>query len=454
MKFECIFAHTNTNGIGTNGKLPWSSCKKDMDFFRKTTLDGDNAIVMGSTTWKSIGRALPGRLNVVISSTLTSDDLPSGVCLYHNIPACIRGLLKMDLDRVFIIGGASIYKQFFDIPIISKIYANEVVGEYKYCDTFITNIPNEFQLCTEVASQMGDVIFRTYERKRNSEEDQYLDLIRDILENGDDRMDRTGTGTLSLFSKRMVFSLRDGKIPLLTTKRVFWRGVVEELLWIISGSTDAKVLSETGVRIWDDNGSRGFLDNLGFTGREVGDLGPVYGFQWRFSGAEYVDCKTDYSGQGIDQLAECINKIKNDPGSRRIIISAWNPFDMGKMALPPCHMSVQFYVSKGELSCQMYQRSADVCLGVPFNIASYSLLTHMIAQVCGLKAKEFIHIMGDAHIYKNHIEGAKAQLERDPLEFPIVKLNSDVKNIDDFIGDDVILDNYFCHPTIKLPFSA
>ncbi len=202
----------------------------------------------------------------------------------------------------------------------------------------------------------------------------------------------------------MRFSLSDGKIPLLTTKRVYWHGLVEELLWFISGDTSSKTLEKKGVNIWKKNGSREFLDRQGLTDREEGDLGPIYGFQWRHFGAFYTSYNKDYKGKGIDQLANIIETIKKNPDDRRMILSAWNPAQQHLMALPPCHMFAQFYVSDGELSCQVYQRSADMGLGVPFNIASYALLTHMIAKCTGLVARELIHVMGDCHVYLNHVE--------------------------------------------------
>lgn len=210
----------------------------------------------------------------------------------------------------------------------------------------------------------------------------------------------------------MRFDLRNDIFPLLTTKRVFWRAVLEELLWFIKGSTNAKELQDKNIHIWDGNSTREFLDKMGFHDREEGDLGPVYGFQWRHYGAEYKTCHDDYTGQGIDQLNEVINRIRNNPNDRRIIMSAWNVVDIPKMALPPCHCFVQFYVADGELSCQLYQRSADMGLGVPFNIASYALLTYMIAHVTGLKPGDFVHTLGDAHVYLNHIEPLKQQVNR------------------------------------------
>jgi len=455
MKFEIVLAHTSDRGIGVGNDLAWS-CKEDMAFFKKLTLGNNyNAVIMGSNTWKSLeGNCLKGRLNVVISSSIRKEDLPPGVILHRSIPACIQDLLTMGLDTVYIIGGGSIYSQFFNLPIVSKIYANEIIGISQKCDVFVDEIPDGFKIISEYLGKSESVIFREYKRICTTEEDNYINMVKDVINNGDTRGDRTGTGTLSLFGKTMCFSLRDGKIPVLTTKKVFWKGVVKELLWMISGSTNTRMLSEQGVKIWDQNSSRDFLDNLGFYDRKEGDLGPVYGHQWRYFGAEYKDCQTSYAGQGVDQLADCIDKIKNDPYSRRIIMSAWNPVDIEEMNLPPCHMMVQFYVSDGELSCQMYQRSCDLGLGVPFNIASYSLLTHMIAQVCGLKAKEFIHVMGDAHVYKNHVNPLQIQMERYPLGFPTVKLNENIRHIDDFSFEDVELCNYFHHPSISMPFSA
>ena len=272
------------------------------------------------------------------------------------------------------------------------------------------------------------------------------------------RGDRTGTGTLSKFGTQMRFSLRNGTLPLLTTKRTFWRGVAEELLWFIQGNTNGNDLSRKGIHIWDGNGSREFLDQRGLSHRDVGDLGPVYGFQWRHFGATYVDMHTDYTGQGVDQLADCIWKIKHTPEDRRIIMSAWNPADLDQMALPPCHMFCQFYVANGELSCQMYQRSADMGLGVPFNIASYSLLTHLMAHVCGLEAGDFIHTLGDAHVYLNHVDALQEQLQRAPRAFPKLEiLNSKggaARSIDDFVFEDFKIVGYKPHGSIQMKMAV
>lgn len=286
------------------------------------------------------------------------------------------------------------------------------------------------------------------------DEYEYFRLIEDILENGKFKPDRTGTGTISLFGAQMRFSLRDSTMPLLTTKKVFWRGVVEELLWFIKGSTDSNILRDKGVHIWDANGSKEFLEKSGLGHRDEGDLGPVYGFQWRHFGAQYKDKHADYTGQGIDQLGELIERIKKNPYDRRLILTAWNPTDIPIMALPPCHCLAQFYVNDGELSCQLYQRSADAGLGVPFNIASYSLLTHMIAHITGLKAGDFVHTMGDAHIYKDHVESLKEQLQRSPGEFPKLKFTREISDIDDFKLEDIELLGYNPQAAIKMKMSV
>ena len=290
---------------------------------------------------------------------------------------------------------------------------------------------------------------------------------------------RTGTGTLSIFAPtplRFALSRPPSEpsqdptliLPLLTTKRVFLRAVVAELLWFISGSTSSTPLSEAGIKIWDGNGSREYLDSVGLFHREVGDLGPVYGFQWRHFGANYIDAKADYTGQGVDQLAEVIDKLKNKPFDRRIILSAWNPADLKKMALPPCHMFCQFYVSflrdagsagetkrRGMLNCQLYQRSCDMGLGVPFNIASYSLLTHMLAHVCDLTPGTFTHTMGDAHVYLDHVDALNVQLERDPRAFPELLIRRDVGgSIDGWKIEDFEVSGYTPHKGIAMKMSV
>lgn len=257
---------------------------------------------------------------------------------------------------------------------------------------------------------------------------QYLDLCEHILKNGIEKKDRTGTGTISVFGHQMRFDLAEG-FPLLTTKKLHIKSIIYELLWFLKGDTNIHYLNEHGVRIWNE-----WAD-------ENGDLGPVYGHQWR----SWPDGK----GGTIDQITQVVNQIKSNPNSRRLIVSAWNVADVNEMALPPCHCLFQFYVADGKLSCQLYQRSADVFLGVPFNIASYSLLTMMIAQVCGLKPGEFVHTFGDTHIYLNHVEQVKLQLTRKPKSLPSIKINPDVKSIFDFHYEDFEIVNYDPYPHIK-----
>nr|AGL08710.1 bifunctional dihydrofolate reductase/thymidylate synthase [Neospora caninum] len=291
---------------------------------------------------------------------------------------------------------------------------------------------------------------------RGHEEFQYLDLIADIINNGATMDDRTGVGVISKFGCTMRFSL-DKAFPLLTTKRVFWKGVLEELLWFIRGDTNANHLSEKGVKIWDKNVTREFLDSRNLSHREVGDIGPGYGFQWRHFGATYKDMHTDYTGQGVDQLKKVINMLRTNPTDRRMLMTAWNPAALDEMALPPCHLLCQFYVENDrDLSCVMYQRSCDVGLGVPFNIASYSLLTLMVAHVCNLKPKEFIHFMGNTHVYSNHVEALKEQLRREPRPFPIVNiLNKErIQEIDDFTAEDFEVVGYVPHGRIQMEMAV
>ncbi|KAK1220373.1 Thymidylate synthase [Marasmius sp. AFHP31] len=299
---------------------------------------------------------------------------------------------------------------------------------------------------------------------RKHDEYQYLDLINRVLDAGDIRPDRTGTGTISVFApQNLRFSLADSTLPLLTTKRTFLRGIVEELLWFIHGCTDSTILSKKGIKIWDGNGSKAFLESRGLHDRREGDLGPVYGFQWRHFGAEYTDCEKDYKGQGVDQLRECIQKIKENPTDRRIILSAWNPKDIPLMALPPCHLLCQFYVhlppessqEKPKLSCLMYQRSADLGLGIPFNIASYALLTHMIAHVTGTDAHELVIQLGDAHVYRDHVDALKVQLQREPKPFPKLKwAREGIADIEDFVAGDIVVEGYDPHPSIAMKMSV
>ncbi|XP_012843023.1 PREDICTED: bifunctional dihydrofolate reductase-thymidylate synthase 1-like isoform X1 [Erythranthe guttata] len=495
--YQVVVAATPDMGIGKEGKLPWR-LPGDLKFFKEitaTTSDPNkkNAVLMGRKTWESIPpqfRPLPGRLNVVLTRSGSSDsNSDESVVFCGSMSSALKLLAgppySFNIEKVFLIGGGQILREAFNALQCDAIHITELKS-FIECDTFIPPIDmSVYQpwYSSSVIEENGiKYCFATYVRLKNSikgpvstshsnrlklsdftflpkhifdkhEEFLYLRLVQDIISNGNNKDDRTGTGTLSKFGCQIRFNLRKS-FPLLTTKRVFWRGVVEELLWFISGSTNAKILQEKGIHIWDGNASRDFLDSIGLTEREEGDLGPVYGFQWRHFGARYTNMHDDYTGQGIDQLMDVIDKIKNKPDDRRIILSAWNPSDLKLMALPPCHMSAQFYVANGELSCQMYQRSADMGLGVPFNIASYALLTCMIAHVCGLVPGDFIHVFGDAHVYKTHVGPLQEQLKKLPRPFPILRINTEKKDIDSFVAGDFELVNYEPHQKLEMKMAV
>lgn len=504
--YQVVVAATRDMGIGKDGKLPWK-LPSDLKFFKEITqITSDagkrNAVIMGRKTWESIPlehRPLPGRLNVVLTRSGSFD-----IATVENVVICgsIGSALELlaaspyclSIEKVFVIGGGQILSEALNAPECDAIHITEIETRIE-CDTFIPSIDssvfqpwyssfpiveNNIRYClstyvrvrsaaVESLSQNNDIVLDSktnsdkFEVKQFSflpkmvfekhEEYLYLRLVQDIISDGNLKDDRTGTGTLSKFGCQMRYNLRT-TFPLLTTKKVFWRGVVEELLWFISGSTNAKVLQEKDIHIWDGNASREYLDSVGLTDREEGDLGPVYGFQWRNFGARYTNMHADYSGQGFDQLLDVINKIKNNPNDRRIVLSAWNPSDLKLMALPPCHMFAQFYMANGELSCQMYQRSADMGLGVPFNIASYALLTCMIAHVCDLAPADFIHVIGDAHVYRNHVRPLEEQLQKLPKPFPILKINPEKKDIDSFVAEDFKLIGYDPHQKIEMKMAV
>lgn len=481
--FQIVVAATADGlGIGKDGVLPWK-LPGDMAYFKQITTQTKaegkrNAVVMGRRTWESIPekfRPLKGRLNIVLSRSAGGDtQQEADVQYFRSLQEALAYLNEPQqlskIESVFVIGGGQVYREAVDLDSCTAIHITEVQAQFE-CDTYFPPIsPERFRLWSASRPcRDGDVTysFLCYTRKDSGpetvdllpsiasrhEEYQYLDLTRDLIDHGVFRPDRTGTGTYSKFGCQMRFNLRH-TFPLLTTKRVFWRGVVEELLWFISGSTSAKVLQDKNIHIWDGNSSREYLDSIGLTHREEGDLGPVYGFQWRHFGAQYKDMHTDYTGQGIDQLADLIHRIKTNPYDRRLLLTAWNPAALKEMALPPCHLLCQFYVANEELSCMLYQRSCDVGLGVPFNIASYSLLTLMIAQVCGLRPGEFVHTLGDAHVYANHVKPLKEQLKNVPRHLPVVKLNPNKMDIDDFTAEDFELIGYNPHKKIDMKMAV
>lgn len=454
MEFSIIAAMTKNRGIGFQNKLPWSKeeGKEDMKHFRKiTTENKDTYIVMGRKTWESLKKPLDKRTNVVISKTI--NDHKGRILVLDNLETLFKMIhFSGDIkSQIFIIGGQQLYQEAIVHPFCKKIYLTELDLETE-CDRFFPKIPPYFKLTEETPFEKG--VFMAYSNNinHNSEEFQYLNLLENILTIGEEKTDRTGTGTISLFGSQMRFSLKNDIIPLLTTKKVYWKGVIEELLFFLRGDHDNRKLQKKGVHIWDGNTSREFLDKNN-SKLESDDLGKAYGVQWRAAGAPIVSLEESYLGKGFDQLQNVIHLLKHEPDSRRIIINAWNVPELKDMALPPCHMLYQFYVSQGKyLNCMMTQRSADTFLGLPFNIASTAVLTRILANVSNLLPGEIIISIGDAHIYKNHIEQVKKQLCRDPLNFPklnIVKKLNNLNDIENLKYEDFELDEYCCWAGIK-----
>ncbi len=477
--FHIIVAYyQHSRGIGLQNQLPWD-LPEDRKWFRAQTLHG--ILIMGRRTWESLPvRPLPDRINIIVSNSgLISQPYPANVHVCTSLDAALQLAASFpSLPRdwtfqphecmpnhrrpIFVIGGAQLYTEALRHPQCASILATEFHTPVEVCcDTFFPDIPFPHIRTPPTLVSIRedyDYLLRTVITHEvidpSHAEHQYLQLIDTILTHGNLRDDRTGTGTFSLFAPNQLrFNLRES-FPLLTTKRVFWRGVAEELLWFIRGDTNVQSLRDKNIHIWDANGSREFLDARGLAHREEGDLGPVYGFQWRHFGATYRTMHDDYSGQGVDQLRNVIRQIQTNPTDRRIVLTAWNPVDLDQMALPPCHMFCQFYVHNGELSCQLYQRSADLGLGVPFNIASYALLTCLLAHVCHLRPGDFIHVMGDAHIYRTHVDALRLQRTRQPLPFPTLSICPNVRDIDEIRFEHLTLHDYRTHPAIPMPMAT
>lgn len=462
VEFSIVVAVCKNLGIGLGGGLPWHIPGDMAHFKRVTTSARENSVIMGRRTWLAIPpkfRPLASRKNIVVSSTLEPG-------ADYFVVRSLAEALALSVGRTFLIGGAGLFSEALTpeflvscssiyLTRIAQDFASDVFFPAECSDLFSGRLHSGFStvFTSKTCSYSGVaydfcVLANSQIEARKEfvdypvhEEYCYLGLVKELLSLDHCRENRTGVPARSVFGRTLRFDL-SASFPLLTTKSVFWRGVVEELLWFISGSTNSRTLSSKGVKIWDPNGGKEFLSNVGLGHREEGDLGPVYGFQWRHFGAEYQDMHTDYTGQGMDQLKTLISTLRTDPSSRRMVLSAWNPPDLHKMALPPCHVLSQFYVNEGKLSCLLFQRSADLGLGVPFNIASYSLLCCLIAAVCGLGRGEFIHVLGDAHVYETHIEPLQEQLRRAPSPFPVLRLSEGPKELDDFTKDDILLEGY------------
>lgn len=425
-------------GIAKDGEIPWKS-SEDLEYFKNITMG--KTVIMGRKTHEVIGRALPGRTNIVVGNRFHKK-IPG--CYY--LRDCDSALeLAEDLgnNQVFIIGGEGIYEYFIDNYKINTIYLTEI-DEYHDCDRHFKT--PDFRLAKTIP--LSELATVKVLHGVNFEEENYLNLIQKAIK-GTVKDDRTGVGTHSVFGEKLTFDLES--FPLLTTKKVPWKMVLKELLWFISGSTDNKVLQDQNVHIWDGNTSREFLDNRGLSHLPSGDLGEMYGHLFRHYGAEYVNCKTDYTGQGIDQIEYVIETIKNDPNSRRIMMTSFSPSSVKNSCLYPCHGNIiQFYIRGDKLDCQMYQRSADIGLGLPFNIASYAFLVYMIAHVTGYTPGILTIVTGDTHVYKTHIEPLSKQIVRTPYLFPRLEITRKVESIFDFKLDDFNIVEYRSYPEIKM----
>ena len=481
-----IFACDRNFGYARNGVIPWL-IKADMDYFKKITTTSEknkiNAIIMGKNSWKTIPnkyRGLTDRFNVVISTSMTKDELqkdnttktPSVLVRSFNeaIQFCNN---HKDIDNIFIGGGAWMCRKAIKKKLVHKSYITMIDHDYGCTSFFPVNEFEEFKkLChtnnkiygfnamdksinKEVKLDIHETEF-TY----NSGENQYLDLLQRILDEDPIGRPTRNSVTHSIFGPQLTFDLTEG-FPLLTTKKMFTRGIIEELIFFMKGQTNASLLSQKGVRIWDGNTTREFLDQRGFEHYDVGDMGPMYGWQFRHFGAKYIDCNTDYTGQGFDQLHNVIGLLYNDPTSRRILLTTYDPSKVQESVLAPCHgISIQFYVKDGYLSCKMYQRSVDSFLGLPFNISSYGFLVHMLCHITGYKPGQLIMTLGDTHIYKDHIEQCKEQISRIPYSFPKLEIlkpfSNEEKSIDNAIEflenmkpTDFKINDYNHHPSIK-----
>lgn len=437
-EINIIAAIDENNLIGVNNKIPWYS-SDDLKHFRKKTIN--NIVIMGRNTFESINKELPNRINCVITSKKIHN-----IQTFTNLKEALI-FYKSFNKKIFIIGGSKLYEEAITLPCIKYLYLTKIESNIKVDENnnnvyFPNYNKNNFKFI-----KSKDIFFK-YKNVNNGEQ-QYLNLLNETLLNGNYRQTRNSK-TYSIFGKTLEFNL-ENQIPVLTTKRVFWKGVVEELLFFINGYTNTKKLSDKGIRIWEGNTNEEFLKKRKLNYNK-GDMGPMYGFQLRHYGENYKGMDNDY--KGFDQLDECIKILKNDPTSRRIIMTTYNPADVEKSVLPPCHgISIQFYVNDNKLDCMMHQRSADLFLGLPFNITSYSLLTYIIAKHVGLETGKLIITLGDAHIYDNHIDAVKEQLKRIPISFPKLEINNK-DNIYDYIFEDFKLINYNCDKLIKAEMVA
>lgn len=500
LSFEVIVAASRNRVMGVNGGLPWGMALKQ-DLARFSKLTRGHVVLMGRKTWDSLPvKPLPDRKHVIITSTperytteYATDRETTRFCRIADFVDAVRALNPESKQcTIFVIGGRQILAHFIgyantmhltwvdtSIPIPIPLLNTSTTTTY----TLLPRIPGRFTLTQyqQAPPEPGcpRYEFLTYTTTPTgadtppNNETVYLDLLRDILTYGNARPDRTGTGTVGVFGRQLRFDLT--ALPILTTKFVAWKSCIRELLWFLRGSTDSRELSREGVRIWQGNSSRAFLDARGLGDLPEGDIGAGYGFQWRHFGAEYGTCEMEYAGQGVDQIEAVVKSLREDPFGRRHVVSAWNPTALSRMALPPCHVLFQFYVdssassstssspssssssSSHRLSCHLYQRSVDCFLGLPFNILSYAILTRIVAMRAGLAGvKELIISTGDTHIYSDHIPHVQEQLTRSPCPTPVLDIHPDVATLDwkDISIDHFTMHGYFHHEPIAAKMSV
>ena len=482
MKIVIISCLNFNRAIGHKNKLLYH-LKNEMKHFKQTTyhlndIHKQNAVLMGRKTFLSMGsKPLKDRQNIIISKNsehfLKTHKKNKSILLFNEIDKSIDYCKKQgNIETLYVIGGQGIYQYFIDNHLADAFILSEITHPINnFGDVFFPSMDSRYKLVgstkhkeTDVFCNVSETIFPyvEYEINRyentnkkpfilNTCENAYLKALKEVLYKGNIRNTRN-SNTISTFGLRMEFNNIHDHFPLLTTKKMYWKAIKEELLWFIGADTNSKHLEEKRVHIWKGNSSREYLDNNGFQTYKEGECGPIYGFQWRHFNGDYSG---DTTNTGVDQLQKCIDLIRTDPYSRRIFMSAWNPCQLDEMVLPPCHVSYQFYVTnENTLDCQMYQRSGDLFLGVPFNIASTALLTSMIANITGYKAGKIVIVIGDAHIYENHIEQVNEQLTREPYGFPRLYIKEGRTNIDDFKSEDFELVSYYSHAGIKASMVA
>lgn len=490
MKFIGILCTASNGAIGYRNRLLYR-IPKDMEYFKQktvTTIDKNkmNAVIMGKNTFLSIPnkfRPLKNRINLIISdknydviNNIIKENKYKNCYLFNNIEQSMGYIYNNHhIENVYVSGGQSIYRYFYQKGYFNEIFENKILAPIcKKGDRFFTQANIGSDYVTYMGNKIEDhdsydydntKISATFQKfwhinrrfnkrvydSHTTDEKHYLELLKNILKTGEERETRNGK-TISKFGVNMQFDLEKG-FPLITTKKMYWKGIVEELIWFINSGTNSKDLEKKDVNIWKKNSSLEVLNDLKLPYKE-GWCGPIYGFQWRHFNAKYLGPNTDYSNKGIDQLQTCINLIKNNPTSRRIIMTAWNPCQLDEMVLPPCHISYQFYVRNNKLDCLMYQRSGDMFLGIPFNIASTSLLVTIMAKMTNLEPGRVNISIGDAHIYTNHIKQIEEQLGRRPYQFPKLIVKKTHEDIGHYSHDDIELQSYYKHAGIKADMVA